>query len=382
MKIIFKRALSVILALYIIIAATACVMSMTALATEINTSSSTSSTSSLVKDESKKVMLKQENYKVREWKGELKKLNYQNFNFVFDNKSNNPNGKIKPETTYVLSFEYYSDPGPYEMGVESSAICVRTDKSGSWGGSNKDMLYNEEVGQNWPLFAKHTGRHKFEAEFTTYANQTSFYVALLSGVDGDAYFWDFKLVEKGTDTNLIKHQNFYGEWQDYIDSGYFVSNKVVTNTSFDGLGTYSFVPFNKEIAELEYGKVLGEEEEEEITSSEETSSTDVSSLVSSNPNTSSKVNSSTNTSSVETSSVNTSSNITTSAETSSDEVSSAELLNSSDDTSKNDQPKNTASEKKADFVKPLIIAIIIFICSIAVGAAAVVVYIKFFKNKN
>ena len=141
----------------------------------------------IIRDESKKVMLKQENYKVREWNGENKQLKFQNFNFYF----NSGNGKTKPSTTYVLSFEYYSDPGPFDMGVNCSNVCVRAL-------NNADMLVKKD-GKRGTIWIQEQGRHKFEYEFTTAADQDAFYFALMTGNDGVAYFWDFKIVEKGGD---------------------------------------------------------------------------------------------------------------------------------------------------------------------------------------
>ena len=212
----------------------------------------------IIRDESKKVMLKQENYKVREWNGENKQLKFQNFNFYF----NSGNGKTKPSTTYVLSFEYYSDPGPFDMGVNCSNVCVRAL-------NNADMLVKKD-GKRGTIWIQEQGRYKFEYEFTTAANQDAFYFALMTGNDGVAYFWDFKIVEKGGDgTNLIEHDNFYGEWQDYLDIGYFRPAYVLSDTSLDGLGAYSFVPFNHEIANLQYGDILGGDEDDEDEEEEE-----------------------------------------------------------------------------------------------------------------
>ena len=56
-------------------------------------------------------MLKQENYKVREWEGDSILLKYQNFNF--DTYNAIKKGSIKEKTTYINSVEYYCDPGEY-----------------------------------------------------------------------------------------------------------------------------------------------------------------------------------------------------------------------------------------------------------------------------
>lgn len=368
MKTIFTRVLSIVLALCTLMMVAASVVSMTALATETNTSSETSSNTGIVKDESKKVMLKQENYKVREWNGQLKQLGYQNFQYNFAKG----NSVIKAETTYVFSFEYYCEVGKNGTGVFGPCAYARTNTLTSLGRAPKDMIYNEDLSKNNVIFIKHMGRHKFEAEFTTLKDQTSFAVGLMAGVDGDAYYWDFKLYEKdGDGTNLIEHGNFYGEWQNYVDEGIFKNYSTHSPESLDGLGKYSFIPFNQTIANLEYEKTL-EDLEEDITSSEDTSSTVVSGNITSKPNTSSNINSSSNTSSAETSS-----DAATSVDTSS-----TEILNSSNESSNNQGSKDTANSSKANFTKPLIVAIIILVCSIVAGAAAVVVYIKFFKNKN
>lgn len=338
MKITFKKALAVILTLTLLIAATISMASVYTLAEETSntetSSEESSSTSAIVKDESVKRMVKQENYKIREWDGELKKLNYQNFQYTFGRN----NGIIKAETTYVFSFEYYCEVGDNGTGIFGACAYARTNTSGAaWGGANKDMVYNEELGKNNVVFIKHIGRHRMEFEFTTYKGQTSFNVGLMTGVDGDAYYWDFKLVEKdGDGTNLLKHGNFYGDWQNYVDEKIFTNYGTHSPQSLDGLGSYSFIPFNHTIANLPYEMTI-EEYEEQQNSSEDTSSEDASSEESSVPQTSSKP--TTSTSSVEASSEE-SSSATISDDTSSD-VSSEDV----DDTDANtdDAPKNKVS---------------------------------------
>ena len=210
-----------------------------------------------------KVMLKQENYKVREWEGEQVLLKYQKFQFPF-----RAAGSMKENTTYVFSFESYSDPGFLETGINSASAIVRAyDTAGDVWTGIKNMTT-----QTW---VRTKGRGKTSVEFTTAEGQTNFFVSLESGHDGVAYYWDFKLVEKGGDgTNLIADQNLYGEWQDYLDRGYFnesVDPIMLSEESRDGLGTYSFVPFNEEMANLKYGKILGAEANEDKVT-EETSS--------------------------------------------------------------------------------------------------------------
>ena len=250
-----KKALSFVLCLATLLLSTVGLMGI-------------SSSADIVKDESKKVMLLQENYKIREWEGEQKLLRYQNFQFNF------PAGNtvIKENTTYVYTVEYYADPGEYDMGVNSSCVYARTNTLTSLGTAPKDMVYSEEMGMNYVIYIPPKGRGRMKIEFTTLPGQSSFAVGHMTGWDSNAYFWDFKLVEKGTTENLLPHENFYGTWQDYVDAGELKAWQQLGPESADGKGSYSFVPFNKEIANLAYGKILGGEEEEEPVSSKDNGS--------------------------------------------------------------------------------------------------------------
>ena len=219
-----------------------------------------------------KVMLKQENYKIRDWEGESTLLKYEKFQFPF-----RAAGSMKENTTYVFTCESYSDPGLWETGVNSASVIVRGyDTAGDVWTGLKDMTWQEDRKRYAATWVRTKGRGRMSVEFTTAEGQTNFFVALESGHDGVAYYWDFKLVEKdGDGTNLIADYNLYGTWQEYLDKGYFdrsIDPIMVSEQSRDGLGTYSFVPFNEEMANLEIGKILGAEEENE--SSGETSSED------------------------------------------------------------------------------------------------------------
>ena len=395
----FKRVLCLMLSLCVIFATAMCLTSIYPLAEELSnetssdssdetssdTSSNTSSNASsntIVKDESKRKMLKQENYKIRYDGDEPKKLNHQNFQYNFPKG----NGVIKAETTYIFSFEYYCEVGEYGTGAYASCFYARTNTSTSLGAAPKDMIYNEELGTRSVVYTEHIGRHKAEVEFTTLKNQTSFAVGLMSGVDGVVYYWNFKLVEKdGDGTNLIEHGNFYGEWQDYVDAKIFKAWANLSPTSADGLGSYSFIPFSERIANLPYEKTLEELEEEENVSSEETSSEEVSSDISSNTssgNTTSNSNTVSNVSSDNTQS-NTSSNLTTSDEVSSGEETSQEI--SSDTSSEETQSKETENSKTSkdkNSNAKTIIKIIVLIVALLAAAAITVTIIFIIKKKQ
>ena len=257
-----KKVLSIILTILFILILPVNLFNITISAgTEYNVKANSSSDNRIVKEESKKVMVKQENYKYIEWEGKEILPKFQGFKFPFLEG----NGVIKPNTTYILSIEYYADPVSCNSGagIVSSYIAVKTTKSGSWGRGNEDMLWDEEKKALGSIRIEEEGRHKFEAEFTTYAEQDTLLVTLLSGDCGVAYYWDFKLTEKGGNgRNLMEHENFYGEWQDYVDAGIFEASSPLSPLSqicLSGQGTYSFIPFNEEIANLEYGKRLGGE---------------------------------------------------------------------------------------------------------------------------
>ena len=228
------------------------------------------------------MMIKMENYKYREDIDES--LKYNQFMWTCNEKY--CNAPIKPETTYVFEFEYYCDPGPWELGNVGPSCLARTLNTGVGPGSqfpNGGMdLYWDEYNQayNIMILKPAIGRAKAVMEFDTIANQYDFFVGLQQGHDGDLYAWDFKLYEKdGDGTNLLKYPNFYGEWEEYssiMAPSVFTKQIMVGKKSFDGKGAFSFVPFNTEIAELDYGdyiipelpddyfdNIWGDEEEEE-----------------------------------------------------------------------------------------------------------------------
>lgn len=206
-----------------------------------------------------KVMLKQENYKVREWNGEETLLKYQKFQFPF-----RAAGSMKENTTYIFTCESYSDPGLWETGINSASVIVRGyDTAGDVWTGLKDMTWQEDRKSYAATWVRTKGRGRMSVEFTTAPGQTNFFVALESGHDGVAYFWDFKLVEKNGDgTNLIADYNLYGTWQEYLDRGYFdrsIDPIMLSEESRDGQGSYSFVPFSEKIANLAIGKILEED---------------------------------------------------------------------------------------------------------------------------
>jgi len=215
--------------------------------------------------EANKMMIKMENYKYREDIDES--LKYNQFMWTCNEKY--CNAPIKAETTYVFEFEYYCDPGPFELGCVGPSCLARTLNTGVGPGSqfpNGGMdLYWDEYNQayNIMILKPAIGRAKAVMEFDTIVNQTDFFVGLQQGHDGDLYARDFKLYEKdGDGTNLLKYPNFYGEWEEYssiMAPSVFTKQIMVGKNSFDGKGAFSFVPFNTEIADLDYGDYIYEE---------------------------------------------------------------------------------------------------------------------------
>ena len=121
------------------------------------------------------------------------------------------------------------------------------------------MIWNEDAQKYSTVALNGMGRRTFKIEFTTVKNQVDFFLGLQSGSDGDLYAWDFKLYEKGGDgRNLLTYPNFYGEWDEYesIMNNNHQKEIFVTSTSIDGKGSYTFVPFNEEIANLDYGDYI------------------------------------------------------------------------------------------------------------------------------
>ncbi len=204
-------------------------------------------------------MLLQKNYCSVEGIG---RLQYQEFmQFVGEEQNGSV---IKGNTEYVLSFDYYGDPGDLGTGVGSAVVQIKTLYTGyneQFNQPNQCMLWNEDKQSYRPYILPATGYYHIEIPFKTLENQTDFMVGLESGNDGDAYYWNFSLVEKNGDgKNLLKNTEFvYSDFKAITSHHAQVTNKTVwriSADSADGKGTYSFVPFVEEYANLKEGEVV------------------------------------------------------------------------------------------------------------------------------
>ena len=216
-----------------------------------------------------KYMLLQKNYFHVEGKGVLQ---YQEFmQFVGANLNGS---EIKGNTEYVLSFDYYGDPGDVGTGVSSAAVMVKTLYTGyneTFNAPNKCILWDEEKQSYQPYILPATGYYHIEVPFKTLEGQTDILVGLQSGWDGDAYYWNFSLVEKnGNGKNLLTNTDFaYSEFKAIAGFISGLSDRKMWGVSEDSVnakGTYSFVPFVEEYTTLQEGEVLstgmGESEED------------------------------------------------------------------------------------------------------------------------
>ena len=204
-------------------------------------------------------MLLQKNYCHVEGKGALQ---YQEFMQFVGEKFNG--STIKGNTEYVLSFDYYGDPGDVGTGVSSAVVQVKTLYTGyneTFKTANQCILWNEDKQSYQPYILPATGYYHIEVPFKTLENQTDLLVGLQSGFDGDAYYWNFSLVEKnGNGKNLLTTTDFaYSDFKTIVGFINGLKNYKMWGVSQDSLnakGTYSFVPFVEDYANLQPGETV------------------------------------------------------------------------------------------------------------------------------
>ncbi len=109
--------------------------------------------------------------------------------------------EIKPNTTYVFTFEYYSTPDMVEASAIRKLNNGREDSHlwETWSDAKKKM-------RRGILFG--AGRGSFCYEFTTKEDETDFFLGFAQGTFGHSYIWDIKLTEKGSDENLFVNPDF------------------------------------------------------------------------------------------------------------------------------------------------------------------------------
>ena len=201
-------------------------------------------------DAEDKYMLLQKNYCYVEGKGVLQ---YEAFSQWIGKNHNGAD--IKAETDYILSFDYYADPGEFGSGVMTNYALIKTLDTGYnevLTKSNMACLWDEDEQKYGGLELPGLGYHHIEIEFTTLENQTDFVFALESGTEGDAYYWNFNLVEKGTTKNLLTYSSFV-----YSDINDISAEKVGNMGWHVSTDCYEFVEFNKEYASLKDGEIVG-----------------------------------------------------------------------------------------------------------------------------
>ena len=207
-----------------------------------------------------KYMLLQKNYCYVEGEGQKQFVSFAQYVGDAYNGS-----VVKPETTYVLSFDYYGDPGEFGTGVMGPAqIGIKSLDTGhneTFPKSNMWMHYKEESKKYEGIFLPSVGYYHYDVEFTTLKNQTDFVFALESGKEGDAYYWNISITEKGKTQNLLTNSKWISD--DLNDIGYWNIGATGWRTRQPESGekgnyVYSFVEFRNELTELGEGGVVEE----------------------------------------------------------------------------------------------------------------------------
>ena len=110
--------------------------------------------------------------------------------------------EIKPNTTYVMSFDVYSTGGNYtnKFKLSYGMKSLDTGHNETYPNANIWMKSSDTVS-----FSK--GYNHASIEFTTIDSQTDFIYAIESKNTGSGYLWNFKLYEKGKSENLLTYSS-------------------------------------------------------------------------------------------------------------------------------------------------------------------------------
>ena len=158
---------------------------------------------------------------------------------------NGQNGvKIKPNTTYVFSFDYYCSEDCVGVSAVLKTLYTHYEYSNRhlWTTRNKRGVQLS------------AGRGSVVKEFTTESDQTDFILGFAQGTDGTSYFWNIKLVEKGSDVNLFPNSDFsYGLKKWFYPTKYSDSTKASDQIEV--------LDLNPEMMALEKGGLLPNEEQ-------------------------------------------------------------------------------------------------------------------------
>ena len=123
---------------------------------------------------------------------------------VFQRFGINWNGvEIKPNTTYVFSFDYYVTEDNVSNSAIYKTLYTHYPKS-------NQHLWTTPIGGNQTKrgILLDNCRGTFSKEFTTKSDQTDFCLGFAQGVFGYSYYWNIKLVEKGSDVNIFPNSDF------------------------------------------------------------------------------------------------------------------------------------------------------------------------------
>ncbi len=152
--------------------------------------------------------------------------------------------EIKPNTTYVMSFDVYAQStgtlGTKRFKLSYGFKSLNTGHNSTYPEAN--MWMKSSGGATFSNGYTHAS-----IEFTTIDNQTDFIYAIESGDQGKAYLWNFELVEKGTTENLLTYSSLIFETIDDMQSdvlggyGWHITKNSV----------YSLVNFVNEYGALE-----------------------------------------------------------------------------------------------------------------------------------
>ena len=121
--------------------------------------------------------------------------------------------EIKPNTTYVFTFEYYSTKDMVEASAIRKTITAR---EGYLADSHLWETWSDAKQKYRRGILLEAGRGSFSYEFTTAADETNFALGFAQGTLGHSYIWNIKLTEKGHDENLFVNPGFtnsFNGWQ-------------------------------------------------------------------------------------------------------------------------------------------------------------------------
>ena len=185
---------------------------------------------------------------------------------------------IKPNTTYVFSFDYYSAEN---LG---SKLRVWNMHSGSQKANTSfvDPITGADVG----VELEYDGRYHVQTEFTTLPDQYDISVGLGVGVDGAGYYWNFSLVEKDTGKEMLRNTALTRPAPP-TEANKTFANWITNSAEVDFAGNFNWIPMNSDEAKLilalKEGETLPEVEEEEEEEEEDNKDKEEEEVIKDNP---------------------------------------------------------------------------------------------------